>query len=93
MEIPGSIKKEVEFLKVFTKNSCGISISRSWFLALEFSPRGFTQFSRIPRGESLFSKVKVTNIKIAVGFKYIHPEPNLLLPCLDFLWSEIAQYS
>ena len=49
----GSVKIEMEFQSVFTKNSW--NFHGSWFLTLEF-PRGVTQYCRI-------SKDKVTNVK------------------------------
>ena len=36
----------------------------SWFMTLEVPPGGVTQFCKIPRGESLFTNGKVTNLKI-----------------------------
>ena len=58
-----SIKKEVEFPGMFIKNSW--NFYGLWFLTLEFLPiRGVTPFCRIRTGESLFSKCKVTNLKI-----------------------------
>ena len=59
-EIPESIKKEVDFLGMIRKNSCVFSNGLE-FLVLEF-PRGVGQIFGISRGESLFSKGKVTNI-------------------------------
>ena len=59
-EIPESIKKEVDFLGVIKKKSCGFSIGLR-FLVLEF-PMGVAQICGISRSESLFSKGKVTNI-------------------------------
>ena len=53
----GSIKKEVGFPGVFTKNSCEnfhCAFTGPWCLILEF-PRGVKQFRRISQGESLFS--------------------------------------
>ena len=60
MEIPESIKKEVDFLGVIKKKSCGFSIGLR-FMMLGF-PLGVAQIYGISRGESLFSKGKVTNI-------------------------------
>ena len=54
------MKKEVNFLGVIKKKLCGFSIGLR-FLVLEF-PRGVAQICGISRGESLFSKDKVTNI-------------------------------
>ena len=55
MEIPGVNSKEVEFQGVFMKNSW--NFHGSWFLTLEFpATRAVTQFCRICRDESLFSK-------------------------------------
>ena len=63
-----SIKKEVEFPGMFMKNSWNFHGFR--FLTLEIpSTRGDTQFSRICRGESLFSKSKMTNPKIPGVFQ------------------------
>ena len=59
-EIPESIKKEVDFLGVTKKKSCGFSIGLV-SLVLEFA-RGVAQICGISRGESLFYKGKVTNI-------------------------------
>ena len=53
VEISGSIKEEVEFLGVFEKNSCEISMGLVFFI-LEF-PRDVTKFCRTSWGESLFS--------------------------------------
>ena len=57
---PESIKKEVDFLGVLKKKLCGFSIVLR-FLVLEF-PKGVAQTCWIFRGESFFSKGKVTNI-------------------------------
>ena len=59
-EIPESVKKEVDFLVVIKKKSCGFFFGLG-FLVLEF-PRSAAQISGISRGESLFYKGKVTNI-------------------------------
>ena len=59
-EIPESIKKEVDFLGVIKKKSCGFSIGLG-FLVLAF-PRGVAQICGISMGESLLYKGKVTNI-------------------------------
>ena len=59
-EIPESSKKEVNFLGVIKKKSCTFSIVLR-LLVLKF-PRGVAQICGISRGESLFSKDKVTNI-------------------------------
>ena len=59
-EIPESFKKEVDFLGVIKKKLCGFSIVFR-FSILEF-PRGVAQICGISRGETLFSKGKVTNI-------------------------------
>ena len=91
----GSIKKEVEFPGVFTKNSCGnfhCTFTGPWCLILEF-PRGVKQFCRISRSESLFSleflrvKWQIQNFHKVFIEKY-HLQP----PCLDF-FSGIAQHS
>ena len=58
-EIPESIKKEVDFLGVIKKKSCGFFIGLR-FLILEF-PRSVAQSCGISKGKSLFSKGKVTN--------------------------------
>ena len=61
-EIPEPIKKEIDFLGVIQKKSCGFSVGLQFFWdALKF-PRGVAQIYGISRGESLFSKGKVTNI-------------------------------
>ena len=65
-EIPKPSKKEVDFLGVIKKKSCGFSIGLR-FLVFEF-PRGVAQISGIFRCEVLFSKDKVTNILIPRGF-------------------------
>ena len=66
----------MEFPRVFTKNSCGISMGLGFWLC-NFHQRGVTQFCRIRRGESLFSKGKVTNLKIPLqrvfSEKYLYP--------------------
>ena len=59
-EITESVKKEVDFLWVIKKKSCGCSIGLR-FLVLEL-PRGVAQICGISRGESLFYKHKVTNM-------------------------------
>ena len=59
-EIPESIKKQVGFVGVIKKNSCGFSIGLG-VLVLEF-PKGVAQICGIFRGESLIYKSKVTNI-------------------------------
>ena len=59
-EIPESIEKEVYFLGVIMKKSCGFSIGLG-FLVLK-SPRSAAEICEIFRGESLFYKGKVTNI-------------------------------
>ena len=61
-----SIKKEVDFIGVIKKKSCGISIGLR-FLALKLS-RGVAQICGIFRGESLFSKSKVTDILVSRVF-------------------------
>ena len=66
-EIPESIKKEEDFIGVIKKKSCGFSIGPR-FLVLEF-PRGVAQICGISKGESLFSKGKVTNIYIYIYAK------------------------
>ena len=78
------LKKEVDFLGVIKKKSCAFSIGLG-FLVLEF-PRGVAQICGIFRGESLFSKVKVTNIEIPRVFSkmYIYHQPT---PSLDFSWN------
>ena len=59
-EIPESIKKEMDFLGAIKKKLCRFSIGlRFW--GLEF-PWGVAQICGIYGAESLFSKVKVTNI-------------------------------
>ena len=71
----GSVKIEMGFQSVFTKNLR--NFHGSWFLTLEF-PRGLTQFCRISRD-------KVTNLKI-LGFFF--SEKYILIPffCI-FFWN------
>ena len=59
-EIPGPSKKEVHFPGMIKKQLCRFFIDLG-FLVLEFL-KGVAQFCRISRGESLFSKDKVTNL-------------------------------
>ena len=55
--------EDIDILCILKKNLW--NFHGSWFLTLEFPPRrGVTEFFRICIGESLFSKRKVTNIKI-----------------------------
>ena len=88
-EIPESIKKEDDFIGVIKKKSCRFSIGPR-FLVLEF-PRGVAQICGISKGESLFSKGKVTNIYICQAFfqKFIYIINSLLL----WNFSGIAQYA
>ena len=54
-------KEHVKRLRMFMKNLW--NFHWCWFLTLAFPPgRGFTQFYRICRGGSLFSKSKLTNL-------------------------------
>ena len=52
------------------KQDCAVVTCWKWhwyrFLTLEFPPSSVTQFCRISRGDSLFSKDKVTNLKVRV---------------------------
>ena len=63
-----SIKKEVDFIGVIKEKSCGISIGLG-FLAFTLS-RGVAQICGIFRGESLFSKSKVTDILVSRVFSW-----------------------
>ena len=66
--------KDIDFLRILKKEHVEIpgvimknlwNFYWSWFLTLESSAaKGITQFCRIRRGESLFSKSRVTYLKI-----------------------------
>ena len=78
IDFPGVLKKKhVKILGVYEKLMW--SFHGSWLLTLEFSSGCFTQLSRIRRGERLFSKGKIKNLKITEvkGFKkvYISSKP------------------
>ena len=78
----GQLKKKWNF-QWCPQKVRGISM-RLWFLTLEFPPRSATRFCRICRGESFFSKGKVTGL-----FKKVCISSTL--PVSRF--SGIAQYS